>query len=158
MGTKGWHKRPRTQEHIERDFWRKVAIGNHCWEWKNGKNESNGYGTFLYEDKTQKAHRVSWMINRGAIPAGFQVLHECDNPACVRPSHLFLGFHLTNMRDRARKGRQHNQKLSRDDILQIRDLCGWGFKQKECAALWGVSKATINDLVLHKTWSILPCP
>lgn len=88
-------------------FWSKVRKGQGCWEWVAGKTKS-GYGQ-LQARKIQKqpmlAHRVSWQIEHGPIAGGLHVLHRCDNPACVRPSHLFLGTQVDNNDDRDKKGR-----------------------------------------------------
>lgn len=58
-----------------------------------------------------KAHRVSYELFVGPIPAGMHVLHHCDNPPCVRPSHLFLGDAKVNAQDRAAKGRMTPQQM-----------------------------------------------
>ncbi len=88
-------------------FWSKVSISantNKCWEWQAGKDE-DGYGRFSIR-KQVKAHRFVWMITNGEIPDNLYVCHECDNPSCVNPKHLFLGTNLDNTRDKVAKNRQ----------------------------------------------------
>ena len=96
--------RERRQETDQDRFWSKVERGDGCWHWR-GAAERSGYGSFRFRGRAQRAHRVSWVLTNGTIAEGMHVLHRCDNPACVRPDHLFLGTHQDNMDDKSAKGR-----------------------------------------------------
>jgi hypothetical protein len=89
-------------------FWANVAKGDGCWEWQ-GVRKTEGYGRWGVGIKAYGhggvAHRMSWILANGPIPAGMLVCHRCDNPPCVRPDHLFLGTAVDNNRDRDAKGR-----------------------------------------------------
>lgn len=93
-------------------FWMRVdkAGPNSCWVWTASRGD-HGYGTLQGDDgRTVGAHRFSYELHHGPIPAGLLVMHSCDNPPCVNPGHLSAGTHADNMRDMAAKGRQWRQR------------------------------------------------
>jgi hypothetical protein len=67
--------------------------------------DEHGYGIVTINGKRIRAHRFAYETREAPIPAGLYVLHRCDTPACVRPSHLWLGTQRENMEDTSRKGR-----------------------------------------------------
>jgi hypothetical protein len=90
-------------------FWAHVIKSDGCWNWDN-PNRHHGYGVINDGGgKILRANRVSWEIHFGPIADGFFVCHTCDNPACVRPDHLFLGTQTDNMEDCAKKGRVNRE-------------------------------------------------
>jgi hypothetical protein len=75
-----------------------------CWEWARGRNRL-GYGQLVFAGGKWMAHRLAWVLTKGAIPPGMFVCHKCDNPSCVNPAHLFVGDHTANQRDMIAKNR-----------------------------------------------------
>lgn len=88
-------------------FWEKVDTSDilGCWLWK-ARKIATGYGQFQVSRGVWKyAHRLAYEIRYGHIDPALDVLHSCDNPPCVNPSHLRQGTHADNMADKVAKGR-----------------------------------------------------
>jgi hypothetical protein len=94
-------------------FWQKVDFFNgpirpgmtRCWIWTGGKN-SAGYGYFKLHGHQVRSHRFSFRLAKRREVENFGC-HECDTPACVRPSHVFDGTQKDNIQDCSSKGRHH---------------------------------------------------
>ena len=77
-----------------------------CWIY-TGQKTRDGYGVIgIGRTKQLRAHRVSYELHIGPIPAGMLVCHRCDTPLCIRPEHLFLGTPKDNTQDMLLKGRR----------------------------------------------------
>lgn len=109
--------------------------GDGCWEWRGER--SHEYGSFtLYRDGVDVdfvASRIAWTIANGPIPDGLFVLHRCDNPPCVNPSHLFVGTHADNMADMFAKGRD-NTKATENRRKTLCPRCGGEFVESHHAS------------------------
>lgn len=68
-------------------FWSKVRKTKSCWIW-NGARTTTGYGTCSFNNRTQRSHRISYLITKGAISNGLVLDHICRNRICVNPNHL----------------------------------------------------------------------
>lgn len=115
-----------------------------------------------------EVQRIVWEEHFGPIPDGLYVCHRCDNPACVNPSHLFLGTPLQNTQDMHSKGRQRyvgqkgrrnpRAELSEKQVKQIIGLIAKGHTNKSIAHRFGVSHSTISLIRLGKSWAEIPRP
>jgi hypothetical protein len=89
-----------------------------CWLW-TGSCNPHGYGQISVNGRPRLVTRMTWTIHHGSIPPGMNVCHTCDIPACVRPDHLFLGTHSSNMRDMVSKNRHaartHPERIARGE-------------------------------------------
>jgi len=155
----------RNKRPIEESFWEKVQKTDGCWVWTGGGKTNDGYGQLHRNGTTVRAPRLSWRIHFGQIPEGHHVLHRCDNPACVRPDHLFTGTDADNMADSRLKGRHaHGEthgfaKLTDLLVIQIRReyACG-SLGQSDLAEKYGVSRGAIQNVVEGTTWRHLILP
>jgi hypothetical protein len=145
-----------------------------CWEWQGGK--SHGYGGIAIKQASGYlrlwAHRVAYELLLGTIPAGMEICHHCDNPSCVRPSHLFLGTHADNMRDAFNKGILDNgiaalagcardskgelnpaARLTKEDVREIRVEASKGVFHRKLAERYGITRVQVTNIVNRKRWA-----
>ena len=140
-------------------FWAKVDKLGDCWLWTAGRLK-DGYGAFrIFTGNNTSAHRFSWELHFGQIPAGMLVCHKCDVPLCVNPSHLFLGTPLDNTRDMMSKMRHSigeqrpASKLTNQKVRAIRRLLAKGWRQAWLATLLGVDKTLISQISRGIIWT-----
>lgn len=144
----------------------KVKKTPRCWLWTGrvtglGRPNNLGYGVLKVGQKNTMAHRLSFTIHRGEIPEGKLVMHKCDNPLCVRPSHLFLGTQKDNVADCVSKDRHSRgtvnkvAKLTDEIVREIRrrykpyDRKNGG---DAMAKEFGVHSSVVNGIVNGKRW------
>lgn len=140
-----------------------------CWLWTGAVNNI-GYGMFHVEHNKQTnkskaalAHRVSFELYTGNKLGKLNALHRCDNPSCVNPDHLFAGTPADNVADMDNKGRRVSKpllgsrhgrsKINEDDVKRIRVLRQSGMKQKEIAAIFGISQVQVSNILLGTQWN-----
>lgn len=151
------------QKDIER-FWSKVQKTKGCWNWIGGSFTKDGYGQIGIDGQMRRSNRISFLINKGKIGEGKYVLHKCNNRKCVNPEHLYLGTQFENMRDALKigslssKGEKNGRsKITKKDVLKIRELYKLGQKQIELAEIFGIARSTISHIIRGYTWKHILC-
>ena len=173
---------PQLTPELQALFWKKVNrngplqphMESHCWVWEAGKFQS-GYGAFRIYGKNYRTHRVSFFLESGPIASGLNACHRCDNRACVRPDHLFLGTDADNIRDacskeRMPRGENHHARLRPDRMARgeavgcakltdesVREIrrryAAGGISQIALAREFGVTKSTAGCVIRRKNWN-----
>ena len=67
-------------------FWASLDKREKCWIWN--AEARKGYGRFTINGKQYAAHRVAWVMVKGAEPRSEVLDHVCRNPLCVNPDCL----------------------------------------------------------------------
>lgn len=122
---------------------------------------NNGYGVVWWKGKYIATHRAAFECANGPIEKGFWILHKCDNPLCIRDTHLFAGTGRDNAIDMHNKGRgfiprgelQGQSKLTENEIREIRAFLNTGlYSQQWLADNYGVSRSLIGLIGQRKRW------
>src|ERR1700727_2370314 len=153
----------------------------HLWTGWLDANKRGYIGLGGRNAKEENASRVAFFLAEWRWPFPCALYH-CDNPTCVRRSHLFEGtkrdntidmvkkgrhgLHVHPERaargrkngaytrpDRRRKGEDHGRaRLKASDVISIRKAYAEGETQRALSKRYGVAEPTIGNVVRHETW------
>lgn len=151
-------------EETKRRFWKYVKKSDRCWNWTGAT--TSGYGMIWLKEYYFRAPRVSYEIHYGEILERLMVCHACDNPACVRPDHLFLGTPRDNVLDSCVKGRRNTMSgerhrwstFSTEEIVLLRELRGHGLPFPLLSAFFDAPTSTIRKIIYGYSWKNLTAP
>jgi hypothetical protein len=125
-----------------------------CWLWI-ALTYPSGYGRF----GKVKAHRYAFELFHRPLRDGEYVLHTCDTPPCVNPTHLYAGSNVNNRHDSVARNRHAhgersgNARLTWDLVRTIREE--WrthGTSYSQLAIMFGTSRGHINKICLGQVW------
>lgn len=132
----------------------KMTDKNSCWIWQQGGTEA-GYGLIRYGGEQYIATRVAWKFFYRSDPGDLQVCHNCNNPRCCNPNHLFLGTVGDNQQHAFDTGIKHSsgrRKIEEQDIPLIRARLDAGESPVRIAREYVVTNECIYAIKKRKTW------
>lgn len=125
-----------------------------CWIWPYC-SDKNGYGQIHSGITKSYVHRLSYKIYKGDIPKEYCVLHQCDNPPCFNPFHLYLGTPADNMLDAAKKNRLKS-KITTDMAISLKHEYKYNnITKRELAYKYGLSWSHVHKIIIGERWAHL---
>jgi hypothetical protein len=98
------------------------------------------------------------------LPDGMLACHKCDNPACCRPDHIFVGTHAANMMDMRLKQRGNgakgeangHAKLTTRKVRRMRRLFVEGWTITQLASRYRICYNAALNAITGRTWKHIP--
>jgi hypothetical protein len=88
------------------------------------------------------------------------VRHKCDNPTCIRPSHLERGTKADNTADVKTRGRLRaptgadngRAKMTVVEVTEARHQHAMGVSGHQLARTFGLAASAMNSMLRGATW------
>jgi hypothetical protein len=119
----------------------------------------NGYGLVNdAEGNLTTVHKRAWVQAHGPVPQGLELMHSCNNKNCYELEHLSLGTRRDNVQAALRDGLLPTgeqcswSKLTRNQVLAIRERLANGEQGKLLAAEFTISQAMISKIKNMRAW------
>jgi hypothetical protein len=126
-------------------FWEKVDQRgpDECWPWQNSTNRF-GHGEFYVSPERGRvpAHTFAVELATGKrCPPGKEGCHDCDNPPCCNPTHVYYGTRRQNVADMYARGRARvvgsanpRARLTEADVVEMREAFAAGVQLRNSPA------------------------
>lgn len=132
---------------------------NNCWICISHTYNNKGYPKLKRNQQYYGMNRYVYENEFGNISDSQVVMHICDNPNCINPSHLKLGTTQENVQDRQNKNRgaygekNGEAKLTDEDVHKICKLLEENkIKHIEIANMFGIHKSTLSSITKRVNW------
>ena len=126
-----------------------------CKIW-TGSMTKHGYGKLTEgRKKTVSAHKKTYEHFVAKVPDGMVVMHDCDVPSCVNPSHLKIGTTIQNVQDKVAKNRQAKGVLHGRSKLTESQAYRAKFGGEDLKLLsveFGCSKVALHQIRSGRYW------
>lgn len=123
-----------------------------CWIW-TGPTVSQGTGQIGRRPlRGMLAHRVSYQLHHGPIPANRHVTQTCGHKKCVNPQHLTA---VPIPASGVRGSRHGRSRLTAPEVQQIRVMLET-VTVTDTARTFNVAVRTITDIRDRRSWGWLP--
>jgi hypothetical protein len=124
-----------------------------CHLWTAKVTQTNPRGSICVYGKSMQPHALACEIGAKRHRKDGEICrHLCGIDACCNPEHIVFGTSKENAMDKIKHG-SCNNILTREDVIEIRKAYQTNkYSQDTLADKYGVSRGTIRDALVGKTW------